>query len=198
MTVVVLDTRSVPEAAAPAQGGAPPSLKKELVAEAKAASPPALPPAFWEGVPIDIWPEPVEKQATLRHLLDSCLPDARLRDAVWRQLLERESQGGTFLGEDISLPHARIASMEKPLVAIAIARAGIYDPQADRSASIMILLLSPRLPPDAHVAYLGEIGRMARDDRWRRLLLEAGTADQARKAIRQWITASLIEPGNPG
>jgi two-component system, OmpR family, sensor histidine kinase KdpD len=197
MTVVVLDTRSVPESAPLTQESAPPSLKKEPVAEVAAASVLALSPAFWEEVPIEIWLEPVEKQTALRHLMDSCLPETQLRDATWRQLQERENQGSTFVGEDISLPHARIAGMEKPLVAIAIAKAGIHDPETDRSASIMILLLSPQSPPDAHVAHLGEISRMARDDQWRRQVLKATTVDQARKAIRQWVTATLIEPGNP-
>jgi two-component system sensor histidine kinase KdpD len=146
-----------------------------------------LTPSYWKKVPIKIWKEPVEKQMVLQNLVELCMPaDSPFRQEVWKRLQEREKQGGTFVGEDISFPHARISGIEEPIIALAINKDRIHDSEANRSACIMILLLSPESPPNAHVTYLGEISRMARDDQWRRLVLESSTDDQVRMVIRRW------------
>jgi mannitol/fructose-specific phosphotransferase system IIA component (Ntr-type) len=109
-----------------------------------------------------------------------------LRKEALERLREREEQGGTFVGEDTSFPHARISGIDEPIVAMAVSPEGIHDPEVNGSARIMFVLISPESPPSAHVTYLGEISRMAQDDQWRRQVLDADTADQIRKVVRKW------------
>ncbi len=187
MTVVVLDTQSSFESPQPLAKTSETTEDGEATGARN-----KLTPSFWRDVPIKVWNEPIEKQMALRHLVESCLPnDSPLRKDAWERLQEREKQGGTFVGEDISFPHARIAGIETPMIAVAVDKEGIHDAEVGRSARIMILLLSPQAPPSAHVAYLGEISRMARDEQWQRRMLEADRTEGARKIILGWVKESV-------
>ncbi len=133
-----------------------------------------------------IWEQPMEKEAAMKDLLEAaCKGATELRENAWYALLERERQGGTFLGEDVAIPHARIANITKPLVALGVGKLDILDRDADRSIRIMILLLSPVDNPNTHVAMLGKISRMARDDQWRRKVLAAANASEVVQIVNE-------------
>lgn len=135
-----------------------------------------------------VWEEPIEKQEAIKRLLDSSRGvGKKLKGPAWKCVLEREQQGGTFVGQDVAIPHARIVGLRRPMVAIGIGRAGIQDRKAGRTFRIMVLLLSPVDPPESHLKMLGAIGRMARDDQWRKNILSAGkSADMVSAGIRKW------------
>ena len=133
-----------------------------------------------------IWDEPIEKEEAIRQLLDACCSErTKQKETAWASLLEREQQGGTFVGDDVAIPHARITGLRRPLVALGVGRAGIHDRESGRDVRIMLLLLSPVDPPESHLAILGVIGRMARDDRWRREVLSARKSSDVMRVIRQ-------------
>lgn len=135
-----------------------------------------------------VWEEPIEKQEAIKRLLDSSRGvGKKLKGPAWKCVLEREQQGGTFVGQDVAIPHARIVGLRRPMVAIGIGRAGIQDRKAGRTFRIMVLLLSPVDPPESHLKMLGAICRMARDDQWRKNILSAGkSADMVSAGIRKW------------
>ncbi|MCI0482117.1 MAG: PTS sugar transporter subunit IIA, partial [Candidatus Dadabacteria bacterium] len=83
----------------------------------------------------------------------------------------REKQGGTFVGEDVLMPHARIEGIASPIVALGVSRLGILDWQTGRKAKIMFLLLSPEERPDCHVEQLGMLSRLACDYQWLKSVL---------------------------
>jgi two-component system sensor histidine kinase KdpD len=133
-----------------------------------------------------IWDETIEKEEAMRQLLDACCRErTEHRESAWEALLEREQQGGTFVGEDVAIPHARIAGLRRPLVALGVGRAGIQDRESGLRAKIMFLLLSPTDPPESHVKMLSVIGRMARDDQWRKEVLSARKSSDVMRVIRQ-------------
>lgn len=135
-----------------------------------------------------VWEEPIEKEEAIKRLLDSSRGvGKKLKGPAWECVLEREQQGGTFVGQDVAIPHARIVGLRRPMVAIGIGRAGIQDHKAGRTFRIMVLLLSPVDPPESHLKMLGAISRMARDDQWRKNILSAGkSADMVSAGIRKW------------
>ena len=134
-----------------------------------------------------VWEEPIEKEEAIRRLLDSCCGDStKLKESAWESVLEREQQGGTFVGEDVAIPHARIAGLRRPLMALGVGRAGIQDRESGRSVRIMVLLLSPVDPPESHLEMLGVISRMARDDQWRKKVLSARKSSDVMEAIHDW------------
>ena len=134
-----------------------------------------------------VWKEPIEKEEAIRRLIDSCRGlGKRLRESAWESVLEREQQGGTFVGEDVAIPHARIAGLRRPLVGLGVSRAGIQGREAGRSIRIMLLLLSPTDQPEGHVAVLSVISRMARDDQWRKAVLAAKKSSEVRGLVNKW------------
>lgn len=136
-----------------------------------------------------IWDRMMKKEEAMAALLDAALgADAADRPAAWDALMLRESQGETFLGEDVSLPHARLEGLARPIVAIGCASDGVHDTGTRQSARIMILLLSPATPPRVHLAMLAMISRLAQQDQWRRDVLLARTS---RAAARVMETAVL-------
>ena len=185
ITVVVLDTKSIREerhaleSTHPADGIPGDSQKRKdfsLENDAALSEMTAL-----------VWEESIEKEEAIRRLLDSCRGvGKRLRESAWEPVLEREQQGGTFVGEDVAIPHARIAGLSRPLMAIGVCREGIQDPAAGWKVRIMLLLLSPVEPPESHLGMLGLISRMARDDQWRKDVLAAGKSAEIMRAIQRW------------
>jgi two-component system, OmpR family, sensor histidine kinase KdpD len=132
------------------------------------------------------WDKAIQKDKAMRELLEACVYQNReYHESAWTALLEREKKGGTFIGEDVAIPHARIPELHNPLVAIGIDRAGIHDNLSGLDAKIMFLLLSPTDPPEIHVKMLGMISRVAQNDRWRKMILSAGNLSEIRKLLLQ-------------
>ncbi|RJQ53452.1 MAG: PTS sugar transporter subunit IIA [Desulfobacteraceae bacterium] len=185
ITVVVLDTMAIKKAPPAAEAARPSSESFEEIKEKED------PVSEREAIPSDrcilIWDEPIEKEEAIRQLLDACCREgADHRESAWEALLERERQGGTFMGEDVAIPHARITGLKKPFVALGVGTVGIRDRDTGRSARIMFLLLSPAGSQESHLALLGAISRMARDDQWRKEVLSARKPTEAMEVIREW------------
>ncbi|RJR44352.1 MAG: PTS sugar transporter subunit IIA [Desulfobacteraceae bacterium] len=185
VTVVVLDTRAVqktPDAELfePAKGN--------LYFEEETGGIEHWNDVFLQGnVPVLLWNEPLEKEAALRLLMNACCRlDRETCSAAWNSLLNRERQGGTFLGEDVAVPHARVHGIKRPIVGIGVGKKGICDRDADRVFSIMIFLLSPAENPNDHVALLGAISRLANEDRWRKAVSSASDSADIVRLLREW------------
>jgi two-component system sensor histidine kinase KdpD len=172
ITVVVLDTKWIPEGRSSAGATLPAEDSRHKEPEEKGPLPKSE--DILAHTQVLIWDQAMEKEDAMRQLLDACCQESpELREAAWQALLERERQGGTFLGEDLAVPHARIAGIRQPLVALGVGRFGIREIESGRSVRIMILFLSPLDKPESHVAMLGAISRMAQNDPWLRNVLGA-------------------------
>ncbi len=190
-TVVVLDTREVGI-------GAIAQVKKPVMETNRAAKPlaaakPSL--SLLKEPAILIWDEPIEKETAMRQLLSECgrriktLPE----EDAWQALTQREQQGSTFLGEDVALPHARLAGLEHAVVGLGLAKQGVREPATGRSVRIVFLLLSPVSPPEVHVRYLSLISRLSQQPLLRQDLLAAGTAGEAGCALREHVESIELQ-----
>jgi two-component system, OmpR family, sensor histidine kinase KdpD len=182
-TIVILDTREIEEEAAILPKAAP---GEESVKPVKPVAAPFLEKeAILSRRSILLWEKEINKETAMSELLDVCLHDKEtIRESTWNALMEREQQGGTYVGEDTAIPHVRIPDLTQPLIALGIGKEGINDLDSGRSFKIMILLLSPSLPPETHVAMLGMIARMVRDDQWKRTVLNAKNPSEIFAVIR--------------
>jgi|CZKU01.1.fsa_nt_gi Kef-type K+ transport system membrane component KefB/mannitol/fructose-specific phosphotransferase system IIA component len=99
-----------------------------------------------------------------------------LAPRVTRAVLDREAVASTGLGDEVAVPHAVIAGLSRPLLAMGFARAGIdfNAPDAD-DARIVILLLMPPRAHEKEVRILAEIARTLLDPTARERLLEANS-----------------------
>jgi two-component system sensor histidine kinase KdpD len=188
-TVVVLDTTGIHEE---------PGRSPEAAGEAPAPAPPDRPRSVLSSARVVVWEESVGKERALRELVDvACRDVPRLRDIAWAALLKRAAQGGTLVGDHVSIAHARVSGIGTPMVVVGVGKQGIGDPQSSESVvQIMFLLLAPPAPPEAHLAALGEVSRLAGDDRWRQAAMAASAPAEVVRLLRAW-TARPRAPEAP-
>ena len=186
MTVVVLDTKTIreerpalekmhPDKATPEEAS---QQHKNLALENK---------TVLSQMTALVWEEALGMEEAIRGLLDSFRhigKEQKIR--ALNALLEREQQGGTLVGEDVAIPHARVDGLSQPLIAIGVGKKGVQDLDSGRKAKIIALLLSPVDPPEKHIETLGIISRMAADDQWRKDVLAAGKSAEIMRAIQRW------------
>ena len=134
-----------------------------------------------------VWEESLGMEEAIRCLLDSFHHIGKEQKiGVLNSLLEREQQGGTFVGEDVAIPHVRVNNLPQPLTAIGVGKKGVQSLDSGRKAKIIILLLSPIDPPEKHIETLGIISRMAADDPLRKSILAANESQAVRGMIQDW------------
>ena len=135
-----------------------------------------------------LWERVLEKEDAFRELLhECCLANPGIdEESAFQSLLEREKQGGTFVGDEIAIPHARLHNLNKPVVAIGVNKIGIYDRESSKTARIIFLMLSPLSDPNSHIRLLGAISKMASDSQWRSMMLRAGNKNDILRMIRKW------------
>lgn len=195
LTLVVLDTRAIGEGRPPPDRTAeePPFQDGPMKRGTRKRGP------VLSRMTACVWKRPLGKEEAMRELLGSLRGlGSKVRNTAWEALLDRERQGGTFVGEDVAIPHARIEGLPRPFLGIGVGASGIADREAGRTLRIMMLLLSPAQSPDRHVELLGVVSGMARDDQWKKDILAAGDPRKVLGTIKTWeMTRRLMGKGPP-
>jgi two-component system, OmpR family, sensor histidine kinase KdpD len=187
MTIVVLDTRSIQNRPVPANDSMPGEKNQDHRENPEALSMDAL--DFI--IRAKIWDVHMEKEEAMRQLLDEYYHDQpQIFKNIWDALIERENQGGTFVGRDILIPHARAHEIGQPMLAVGLGRKSISDPQTGGHAKIMILLLTPDKDHDTHVLILGNVSKMARSDQWQRDVMAATEPSDIVGIVRSGLSAN--------
>jgi two-component system sensor histidine kinase KdpD len=180
MTVVVLDTHTLPggeiredQVDQPDEPPIKTSSMRDIIAHA----------------PTLVWKNPIDKEEAVDILLSECIRDnPRILESAGAAIRERECQGGTYVGEEVALPHARLTGLTKPLVAFGLSRNGIHDPESGKTIRLMVLLLSPDETPEIHVQALSEISRLVRDDAFRKSAFQADKPEDLHRLIIKRIS----------
>ena len=96
--------------------------------------------------------------------------------SITKAILARESQATTGIGKGIALPHAKIKSVTKPVVAIGRSPDGLDFSSLDsKPVYSVILLLSSSSNPDEHLQAMGTIFSHVQKDIFRKFLIQAET-----------------------
>ncbi|MGA3121604.1 MAG: cation:proton antiporter [Polyangiaceae bacterium] len=104
----------------------------------------------------------------------------RARDAV----IERERVAATGLGDEVAIPHAAVDGLDRPLLALGLAPAGIdFDAPDGRAARIVFLLLMPPKAYEEEVRILASIARATFDARARQELVAASGLDEITRVL---------------
>ncbi|MGH7851238.1 MAG: PTS sugar transporter subunit IIA [Thermodesulfobacteriota bacterium] len=179
ITIVVLDTSAIQE-----DGTYRPPAPEPRETDWDGVVTPVEAETPLSGMKIALWNDPIDKEAAMKELLDMlCLDLPDLRESAWTALTLREEQGGTFAGEEIIMPHARIPGIERSLLALGVGKAGIKDRDTGRTARIMFLMLSPAEQPASHIELLGKLARMCQDNQWQRDVLVSESPGEIRRII---------------
>lgn len=183
ITFVVLDTQKGEVAAtyAPIENKPPSASPKAL---------PSIPPlaSLLSPEHIVVWDEPVLKEEVVNTLARAALEGAekgRLAE-ISRKIWERELLGSTFFNEGVGFPHARIAGLENPLLALGLTQCGIVDVATEKPVEIVFLILSPEQSPNAQLQILALTNKAAQNRYLQQRLKSAKTPAQAMAAIVEW------------
>ncbi len=101
-----------------------------------------------------------------------------------RAVLTRETASSTALLEiDAGVPHARLAGLEGPVVALAVSPAGLYEAVPTVPIHLVALVLSPPVDTTGHLQTLAGIATLLRSAELRQALLNSGAAADAYDAL---------------
>jgi len=110
-----------------------------------------------------------------------------------RAVLDREATASTGLGDEVAVPHAVIAGLSKPLMALGFSPDGIdFNAPDGQPARIVFLLLMPPRAHDQEVRILAQIARAVIEQPARTRLLQAKTLNE----VLTLVSASRPRPGS--
>jgi two-component system, OmpR family, sensor histidine kinase KdpD len=194
MTIVTLDTRLQ-------EPGPPPVIHEEIPPPAVAPRPPAEETPFLLGSFLNedgivLWGEPVDKNTVLERLVRSACPDG-WQDEALQAVRAREAQGSTFFNEGVAFPHARLAGLTRPLVALGLTRGGVPDAAVEKPVEYVFLSLSPLENPEIQVRLLALAARTLQNRHLSQALRAAANAREVQLALKSWEESSTSPKAAP-
>jgi mannitol/fructose-specific phosphotransferase system IIA component (Ntr-type) len=191
MTIVILDTRL--QRAIPG-----PTVREEIVPPADGSAmdgekPPLLLSSLLSEDGIILWEEAIDQDTALGRLIHSACPDCR-RDEVLQAVRAREAQGSTFFNEGVAFPHARLAGLTSPLVALGLTRGGVTDAAVEKPVEYIFLSLSPLEKPEIQVQLLALAARTLQNRQLSQVLHAAADAHEVLLILKRWEEESSVHP----
>jgi two-component system sensor histidine kinase KdpD len=137
---------------------------------------------------IIIWDKPVNTAEVLEKLVKSACNNGLACDFASGlvAIREREAQGSTFYSEGVAFPHARVAGLDKPLVALGLTRMGISDVATEKPIKYVFLSLSPLGKPEVQLQLLAIAARTFQNRYFLKNLELADDPHQVYTAIKEW------------
>jgi PTS system fructose-specific IIC component len=110
-------------------------------------------------------------------------------------VLDREATASTGLGDQVSVPHAVIAGLPRPLLALGFAPEGVdFNAPDGAPARIVFLLLVPPRAHDQEVRILAQIARAVIEPAARARLLEAKSLNEVLVLVEHGPRTPSIRP----
>jgi two-component system sensor histidine kinase KdpD len=137
---------------------------------------------------IIIWDKPVDTAEVLEKLVKSACNNGLACDFSDGLIAvrEREAQGSTFYSEGVAFPHARVAGLDKPLVALGLTRMGISDVATEKPIKYIFLSLSPLEKPEVQLQLLSLAARTFQNRYFLKSVELANDPQQVYSAIKEW------------
>jgi mannitol/fructose-specific phosphotransferase system IIA component (Ntr-type) len=99
---------------------------------------------------------------------------------------------GTYLGQGIGIPHARIAGLTRPFSMILRSTAGVGCDGTGEKAHLLFVLLTPAGQPRVHQRLLSIIASLLHESEYvKERLMTANSAEEVLEVIRTGEQASL-------
>ena len=120
-------------------------------------------------------------------------------EETFKAVLEREAAGSTVIRDGLAIPHARVATVTRPKVAIATSGRGIVWPGEESPVHIVFLLLIPQNQPALYLQILRALGTALKDDQVLRTVAAMNNAgdvyrffESGKAYLPRYITAADI------
>lgn|SRR5262245_42238152 len=99
-------------------------------------------------------------------------------DDIVKAILKRELLGSTGIGRGVAIPHAKHASVDRLVGAVAVSRTGVnFDSLDGEPVYVFVMLVSPNDRPGDHLRALENVSRCLRDDSFVKALRNAADAN---------------------
>ena len=121
------------------------------------------------------------KKELIEELVTILFTSGHIKDyqTALHAVLSRESLGSTGLEDGIAIPHAKTSAVDKVLVALGICKQPIdFNSQDGKPTQCIFLVLAPESESNAHIEVLSSIARATSSQIFRRLLVQANTAQE--------------------
>ncbi len=106
---------------------------------------------------------------------------APIVDAV----LRRERASRTVVGEGVALPHARIAGLDRPWLALGVYPEGIPSPEGGAPLRLVFLLLVPESQPARYLQILRALANLLREPGMAGRLAGVASGEEAMRLLRR-------------
>lgn len=125
-------------------------------------------------------------------------------DAV-RSVIERELQAPTVLASGLALPHARLAGLVRPALALATSLAGVdFEAVGEEPVHVMVLILTPKDDPGAYLRLMASLSKtMGEPHKIKRLTVAAtarelyGILSEGPEKVEVRLNAASVMNRNP-
>jgi len=106
-------------------------------------------------------------------------------DAALKAVLAREAQFSSAVGHGVAIPHARLSSLDKPLLALARAAKSFGFTAPDKTpVRLVFLILTPAASPIVQLKILARIASLFHNENLRRRVLRAKSVDRLMEILR--------------
>jgi fructose-specific phosphotransferase system IIA component len=106
--------------------------------------------------------------------------------ALFERLWEREQLGSTGIGHGVAIPHCKLNSLGRVLVAVGIAGHGVdYGAVDQQPVRLFFLVISPSRAPAEHLQSLASISKWVKADRHVERILGLGSPEEILSLIRE-------------
>lgn len=129
--------------------------------------------------------------ATLSELAAS-RPGMPSAEVIRSAVASREDAMGTGIGHGMAVPHARLAGVPRPVVAVGLSRAGVdWDAVDDQPVHLVFLIVTPEDQHGAQLDILSSVAKAFADPDARQRLVRTGDREAAAELLEQRLKASL-------
>lgn len=135
---------------------------------------------------IDLNAAPKDKNDTIRQAVALMAKSGNINDieAYTKQVMAREEESTTGVGEGIAIPHGKCDAVTRPGLAAMIIRDGVdYESLDDEPVNVLFLIAAPNTKDNVHLDVLSKLSVLLMDEDFTAALKEAKTTDEFLKVI---------------
>lgn len=121
-----------------------------------------------------------QNQEALKELTDLARGQADVPDpdGFYRELLTREKQESTCLGNDIAFPHARTDHVKNLVIIVGRSTQGVTFPAAGQCAKLIFVIGTPKRMVTDYLATVGALARLLKEESLRLKLMAAKNPEE--------------------
>ena len=135
---------------------------------------------------IDLNAAPKDKNDTIRQAVALMAKSGNISniEAYTKQVMAREEESTTGVGEGIAIPHGKCDAVTRPGLAAMIIRDGVdYDSLDDEPVNVLFLIAAPNTKDNVHLDVLSKLSVLLMDEDFTAALKAAKTTDEFLKVI---------------